>query len=181
MSATTRRRSRRPTGGSRPAILGLLPAITEADFPYLGCCYGIGVLAHHLGGRVTKERFGEEVGPVDCTVTVDGRDDPLTRGAPDRFTAFTGHKEAVQALPEGCTHLVASEPCPFQMIRYKSNVYATQFHPEADSGVFELRIEIYKDRGYFPPEDADRLVQKCRAADATVPQRILRNFVERYG
>ncbi|HHB80611.1 MAG TPA: glutamine amidotransferase, partial [Aliiroseovarius sp.] len=30
------------------AVLGLMPEITERDFPYMGCCYGIGVLAHHL-------------------------------------------------------------------------------------------------------------------------------------
>ena len=30
-------------------ILGAMPAIIDDDIPFLGCCYGIGVLAHHLG------------------------------------------------------------------------------------------------------------------------------------
>ena len=97
------------------------------------------------------------------------------------FDAFVGHKEAVQHLPERAVHLLESGPCPFQMIRHGRNVYATQFHPEADAGVFETRIRIYKDRGYFPPETADDLIAMCRAADVTVPERILRNFVARYG
>jgi len=162
------------------AVLGLMPEIVARDVPFLGCCYGIGILAHHLGAEVSKASFGEEVGVVTCTVTDAGRDDPLLAGVPDRFDAFVGHKEAVQALPAGCAHILASDPCPFQMIRHGRNVYATQFHPEADSDVFEVRIAIYRNRGYFPPEDADRLVALCRAADVQVPQRILRAFVARY-
>jgi GMP synthase (glutamine-hydrolysing) len=68
----------------------------------------------------------------------------------------------VQVLPEGCVHLVAGEACPFQMIRYGENVYATQFHPEADGEVFALRIRIYRDKGYFAPEDADALTAAAR-------------------
>ena len=162
------------------AILELMPEIAGNDLPFMGCCYGIGILAHHLGAVVSKERYGEEVGPVQCRLTESGRDEPLLDGAPDEFTAFVGHKEAVQQLPEGCAHLLSSDPCPFQMIRYKSNVYATQFHPEADSDVFEVRIRLYKNKGYFAPEDAQRLIAQCRRADVTVPEQILRNFVVAY-
>ncbi len=162
------------------AVLGLMPVITGGDVPFMGCCYGIGILAHHLGAPVTKDRYGESVGAVDCGLTDAGRTDPLLADVPDRFQAFVGHKEAVQELPDGCTHLAASGPCPFQMIRYKQNVYATQFHPEADSDGFETRIRIYRNKGYFPPENADRLIAMCRAADVHAPEKILRNFVSRY-
>lgn len=162
-------------------ILGLMPQIVDQDIPFMGCCYGIGILAHHLGAPVTKERYGEPVGPVDCTLTAEAVADPLFEGVPEAFEAFVGHKEAVQALPPDCVHLVASGPCPYQMIRNGNNVYATQFHPEADADVFALRIEIYRDRGYFPPEEADTLTAACRAADVQFPEVILRNFVRRYG
>ena len=162
------------------AVLGLMPQITGEDFPFLGCCYGIGVLGHHLGGRVSKENYSEPVGATFCEITPDGTEDPLLAGFPDRFQAFVGHKEALQALPEGAVHLLSSGPCPYQMIRYRRNVYATQFHPEADSDGFELRIRIYRNKGYFPPEDAERLIALCRASDVHMPERILRNFVSRY-
>ena len=110
-----------------------------------------------------------------------GRGDPLLDGMPDRFDAFVGHKEALQNLPEGCTHLVRSPACPFQMIRHGQNVYATQFHPEADSDGFETRIRIYRHKGYFPPETADDLIAMCRAADVFAPEIVLRNFIARYG
>lgn len=162
------------------SIFDLMPAITNNDIPFLGCCYGIGILAHHLGAKVSKERFGEAVGAVECQLTKEGNDDPLLRRLPDRFMAFVGHKEAVQNLPVGCSHLLASATCAYQMIRYKSNVYATQFHPEADSQVFEDRIKIYKNKGYLPPSSAEALIEFCHQQDVRVPGQILKNFVDAY-
>ena len=158
-------------------ILSLMPEITARDMPFMGCCYGIGILGHHLGADVSKQRYGEPVGPVACEVV---SDDPLLDGLPRAFDAFVGHKEALQELPKGCVHLLASDPCPFQMIRYGQNVYATQFHPEADGDVFEARINIYKHRGYFDPDTAEDLIATCQAAKVTVPIDILRRFVDRY-
>ena len=161
-------------------LLALMPEILSRDMPFLGCCYGIGLLAHHLGAEVSKARYGEPVGPVACQVTPEGEDDPLLKGLPGGFNALVGHKEAVQALPEGAVHLVASETCPFQMIRAGRNVYATQFHPEADGQVFADRIRIYRDRGYFDPDEAGALTEASLSTEVTVPERILRRFVERY-
>jgi len=162
------------------AVLKVMPSITAQDFPFLGCCYGIGILAHHLGANVGKTRFAENVNAADCSLTLEGQHDPLLKDLPNNFKAFVGHKEALQELPRDCAHLVTSPTCPFQMIRHKSNVYATQFHPEADSQGFELRIRIYKDKGYFPPEDATRLIGMCRSSNVHAPAGILRNFVTRY-
>jgi len=163
------------------ALLSVTAEAVARDIPFLGCCYGIGLLAHHLGAEVSKARYGEPVGPVDCRLTDAARDDPLTRDLPRDFTALVGHKEAVQELPRDCVHLVTSGPCPFQMIRCGDNVYATQFHPEADSAVFELRVKIYLHKGYFPPEQADAIIAACHAAHVHAPEKILRRFVERYG
>ena len=116
-----------------------------------------------------------------CARTEAGAGDPLLEGLPDQFDAFVGHKEAVQTLPKGAAHLLSSGPCPFQMIRHGDNVYATQFHPEADAAGFETRIRIYRHKGYFDPAEADDLIAMCRAADVRWPERILHNFVCRYG
>ena len=163
------------------AIFSLMPEVLERDMPFLGCCYGMGILAKQLGGEVSKERYGEPVGPVACEVTEAGANDPLLAGLPRTFDAFVGHKEAAQAVPSGAVHLMSSGPCPVQMIRAGNNVYATQFHPEADGEVFAERIRIYRDRGYFPPQDAETLTATCRAADVRQPVEILRRFVARYG
>ncbi len=162
------------------AIFGLMPAITSRDIPYMGCCYGIGILAHHLGAKVSKDRFFEPVGATTCELTDEGRADPLLSGLPDAFRAFVGHKEAVQELPPGCVHLAHSGPCPFQVIRYGANVYATQFHPELDGYWIERRVHIYKHHGYFPPEQVDELIALGREEDVHIPELILQRFVARY-
>jgi GMP synthase (glutamine-hydrolysing) len=162
-------------------IFALMPRIVERDVPFMGCCYGLGILAHHMGGRVGKGLYGEPIGGVDCTVTEEGAKDPLLADLPRGFRALVGHKEAVEALPDGITHLVASAPCPVQMVRTRRNVYATQFHPEANGDSFATRIRIYRDRGYFDPADAGRLTEQCLAETITVPEKILAGFVARYG
>ena len=161
-------------------LLALMPEILARDMPFLGCCYGIGLLAHHLGARVSKDRHSEPVSAVPCDVTEAGQADPLLAGLPLRFNTLVGHKEAVQELPDGAVHLMSSETCPFQMIRAGENVYATQFHPEADGQIFADRIRIYRDFGYFPPEEAAALTKACLAAEVTEPERILKRFVARY-
>ncbi len=162
------------------AVLSLMPEIIEKDIPFLGCCYGIGILVHHLARAVSKDAYAEPVGTSQCQLTEAGRADPLTRDLPAAFDAFVGHKEALQTLPAGCAHLISSPTCPFQMIRYKQNIYATQFHPEADAAEFETRINIYKHRGYFPPEEAERLIDMVHASNVHAPEKVLRNFVNRY-
>lgn len=163
------------------ACLSLMPEITENDIPFLGCCYGIGILGQHLEpGSVSKAKFGEPVSASPCRVTESGQNDPLLDGLPERFEAFVGHKEAMQHLPEGCVQLVTSDPCPFQMVRFRENVYATQFHPEADAKNFETRIGIYKHHGYFPPDEAQSLVEMVHNANVHAPAKIVRNFIDRY-
>jgi GMP synthase (glutamine-hydrolysing) len=161
-------------------VQSLMPQIVAEDIPFMGCCYGIGVLGHHLKAEVSKRAYSEPVGATGCTVTEAGREDPLLMGLPERFEAFVGHKEALQELPEGCVHLLEGDACPYQMIRYGKNVYASQFHPEADPDVFELRIHAYRNKGYFHPDEADSLIAMCRSADVHMPERILQAFVARY-
>lgn len=161
-------------------ILALMPEIVARDMPFLGCCYGLGILAHQVGGRVAKGRYAEAIGGVDCTLTEAGRSDPLLADLPEGFRALVGHKEAVEALPDGVETLVTSGPCPVQMVRAGRNVYATQFHPEANGESFATRIRIYRDKGYFPPEDAAALTEAVLAEEITVPEHILSGFVSRY-
>ncbi|MEM7723547.1 MAG: glutamine amidotransferase [Pseudomonadota bacterium] len=161
-------------------VLSLMPEILARDMPFLGCCYGMGILGHVLGAEVGKGRYSEPIGGVDCTVTEAGASDPLLDGLPTEFRALVGHKEAVEDLPEGAVHLVSSVPCPFQMIRAGRNVYATQFHPEAQGENFANRIRIYRNRGYFPAETADDLTEEVLREKVDIPEQILNRFVRRF-
>ena len=150
------------------------------DFPFLGACYGIGALGSHQGAVVDR-RHAEPVGAVSITLTPQGQQDPLLRGLPATFEAFTGHKEAISHLPRHAVLLATSPGCPVQAFRIGSAVYATQFHPELDVAGLCTRIEVYKHAGYFPPAQADEI--KARAARSVVvhPHALLRRFVRCYG
>ncbi|MCC5956711.1 MAG: glutamine amidotransferase [Natronohydrobacter sp.] len=161
-------------------ILGLMPRIVAGNVPFLGCCYGIGILGRHLGAPVSKAHHGEPVGPITCTRRPEGAADPLLEGLPDSFTALVGHKEALDSLPEGATHLLEGAQCPIQMLRYGDRVYATQFHPEADGESFALRIRVYREKGYFPPEEAAALTSRVNGVDTALSGRILANFVRHF-
>ncbi|MFC1788082.1 glutamine amidotransferase [Patescibacteria group bacterium] len=158
----------------------LLDQVVAKDFPFLGACYGIGALSKHQKGIVNKEKFSEDVGGVTIKLTEAGKNDPLTQGLPIEFRAFVGHKEACQNVASGAVLLASSDTCPVQMIRVKTNIYATQFHPELDVEGLIVRINVYKFAGYFPPEDAEPLIEQVKKEEVTVPTMILKRFVDKY-
>lgn len=157
----------------------LLDRIVAEDFPFLGACYGVGTLGLHQGAVIDRT-YGEGLGGVTISLTPEGTLDPLLAGLPERFTAFVGHKEACTVLPAGAVLLASSETCPVQMFRIRSNLYATQFHPELDADGLTTRIDIYRHAGYFPPDSAEEVMAQARQHHVTEPMAILRNFVQRY-
>ncbi|MBD8871119.1 glutamine amidotransferase [Nocardioides donggukensis] len=157
----------------------LAERVVEADFPFLGACYGIGTLGTLAGGTVDRE-YGEPIGALPVTLTEAGLADPLLGVLPETFQAFLGHKEAVRRLPRGAVLLASSRTCPVQAFRLGQNVYATQFHPELDVAALCARIEAYRDHGYFAPHEKDDLLRAARAAVVTEPPRLLARFVQRY-
>lgn len=160
-------------------LAALLDRIVAEDFPFLGACYGVGTLGLHQGAVIDRT-YGEGLGAVTISLTQEGMEDPVLKGMPGQFTAFTGHKEACTVLPAHAVLLAGSAACPVQMFRIRSNLYATQFHPELDAEGLAMRIEIYRHAGYFPPDDAEELKARARQHSVTEPMAILRNFAERY-
>lgn len=158
----------------------ILQEVFLKDYPFLGTCYGIGALAKFRNTEVSKENYSEAVGVLNLNLTDDGLTDNLTSALPKVFKAFGGHKEACQYIPDGATLLASSQDCPVQMIRFKNNIYGTQFHTELDLAGLILRINVYKDHGYFSPDAANELIEESSKHDVTYPMKILRNFVDTY-
>ncbi|RHA42707.1 glutamine amidotransferase [Cellulomonas rhizosphaerae] len=160
-------------------MAALLDRLVPADFPFLGACYGVGTLGVHQGA-VIDGTYGEPIGPVTITLTDEGRADPLLAGMPGAFEAFVGHKEACSVLPPSATLLASSPTCPVEMFRVGTNLYATQFHPELDVEGISSRIRVYRDYGYYQPDEADDVLAGVRGADVRHGHRVLAAFVERY-
>jgi GMP synthase (glutamine-hydrolysing) len=160
-------------------LAALLDEVVARDFPFLGACYGIGVIGTHQGGTVSREH-AEPIGSVTVTLTPEGRADPLLADLPERFEAFVGHKEAVGELPSHAVRLASSPACPVQAFRVGRHVYATQFHPELDIHGLCTRIDVYRHAGYFEPDQAESVKAMARAGRVFEPPKILQRFVQRY-
>lgn len=160
-------------------LRGLLDRVIDADFPFLGACYGIGTLGSHQGAVVDRE-YAEPVGAVRITLTPAGRTDPLLAELPPSFEAFVGHKEAISRLPHHAVLLASSSTCPVQAFKIGTNVYATQFHPELDLAGLCTRIDVYRHAGYFVPEAAEELKAAAGASSVIHPPAVLRRFVQQH-
>ena len=157
----------------------LLDEIVANDFPFLGACSGCGLLGSYLKTPISG-KYAEPVGGVTVSVTDDGKNDPLLVGFPGQVRVLLGHKEACNQTPIGASLLLTGEACPVQMFRVGKNVYATQFHPEADSQGFTVRINAYKYHGYFEPEQVEALIDAVSEQQTPYAQEILKRFVIRY-
>ena len=146
------------------------------DIPFLGACSGNGLLGNYLGTRIST-KYGEAVSCVTVEITEAGKQDKLLAGFPEQIDVLLGHKEAVDTTPDGATLLMSGSDCPVQMFRVGENVYATQFHPEGDAEEFILRINTYRNHGYFEPHEADELKKRVSLKPTPHAQEIDRKSV----
>ncbi len=105
------------------------PAILDLGCPVLGICYGLQLLAHHLGGLVEAaddREYGRALLKIE-------RDDPLfasLEGGAERVV-WMSHGDRVLRLPEGFETLATSDGSPFAAVRHRERpLWGVQFHPE---------------------------------------------------
>jgi len=161
-------------------LVNLMDRVIEADFPYLGACYGLGILGLQQNINVSTEKYGEKAGAATLFLTEEGKKDKLLYDFPDQFRTFLGHKESWQSCPVNAKLLVSSDDCPVHMVRIGDNVYATQFHPELDFEGVKLRAELYKDYGYFRPEEVSGIIENAKKENIIYPMKVLKRFVKSY-
>jgi len=104
------------------------PAIFSAGQPVLGICYGQQLMAHLLGGTVTRGEKGEY---GLATLELDEVADPLFAGLAGRQQIWMSHRDVVTAVPAGFTVTGRTDTCAVAAIAAaKRKLYGLQFHPE---------------------------------------------------
>ncbi|HEY8532481.1 MAG TPA: glutamine-hydrolyzing GMP synthase [Micromonospora sp.] len=104
------------------------PAIFSSGVPIFGICYGFQLMAHALGGTVTRGgrgEFGRTPLRVRATSGV------LLRELPAELPVWMSHKDAVTQPPAGFTVTAESPEAPVAVFEDLAGRRAgVQFHPE---------------------------------------------------
>ncbi len=99
----------------------------ELGVPVLGICYGIQLMGHLLGGRVSKSDH-REYGHGVLTIAKPGR---LFAKLPRRLKVWNSHGDRLIKLPPGFSAIGTTDNSEFAVIEdRKRNFYGIQFHPE---------------------------------------------------
>src|SRR5216110_2392490 len=103
------------------------PEIFSLGIPVLGICYGLMLMAHHLGGQVvfTGRR---EYGPGMLRIR---NGSELFEGLGSHLDVWNSHGDEVTALPKGFRVVGSTEGCDFAAVEDRQRkLYGLQFHPE---------------------------------------------------
>lgn len=103
------------------------PEIFSLGVPVLGICYGLMLMAHHLGGRVVftgRREYGAGVLHVR-------NGSELLDGLGGQLDVWNSHGDEVTALPKGFRIAGTTDGCDFAAVEDpQRKLYGLQFHPE---------------------------------------------------
>ncbi|MCB9578093.1 MAG: glutamine amidotransferase [Polyangiaceae bacterium] len=150
-----------------------LAGVVAAGLPVFGLCFGHQMLAQALGGRVTANPRGREIGTVTIRRVAD--DELLSDST---FDANMTHVDSVVELPPGARRIGESDLDPNAAIRFGPRVWGVQFHPEFDATTLRAYVRQRADvlqREGFAPEALE-----AAASDAPRSRALLARFVARF-
>jgi len=102
--------------------------VLEQNVPVLGICYGMQLLAQHLGGIVAPAAK-REYGPSE--VELIGSANPLFGTLESSLQVWMSHGDRIETLPPGFRALARSGNSPLAaMGDLERGLYGIQFHPE---------------------------------------------------
>jgi len=135
------------------AIEAWIPALIDAEVPFLGICYGHQLLGRAMGGTVENHPRGKEVGTFDITLSPACEDDPLFSALPQHFPVHATHTQSVTMLPPGAVLLAGNDFEPHHAMRMGPCAWGVQFHPE-------YNVPVIKDYIRAQAEDLSRAGQQ---------------------
>ncbi|HEV3406048.1 MAG TPA: glutamine-hydrolyzing GMP synthase, partial [Candidatus Dormibacteraeota bacterium] len=102
------------------------PDALRSGVPVLGICYGMQLIAHHLGGKVDPGH-AREYGPALLSVR---EPNVLFRGLHGELPVWMSHGDHVSEMPPGFQLLATSGNSPVAAFTDGRGIFGIQFHPE---------------------------------------------------
>lgn len=149
-----------------------LARAVPTGLPIFGICFGHQLLGQALGGLVTKNPRGREIGTVELEVLVPG-DDPLL-GASGYLVNMT-HVDSVVTLPPGACLLARTAQDENAAVFFGHRTWGVQFHPEMDAEI--VKHYLLARRGALQTEGLDADKSLLAARDTPESRALLRRFV----
>jgi GMP synthase (glutamine-hydrolysing) len=116
-----------PESTLAPDALECDPAVYASGLPLLGICYGMQLLAKHLGGTLVPLAHAE-FGPAQLTLAATSA---LFLGVPHESRVWMSHGDSVTEPPAGFLALAHTPRCAIAAIGDDARkIYGVQFHPE---------------------------------------------------
>jgi len=139
------------------------PEIFGMGIPVLGICYGIQLMAYHLGGSVEfSDRREYGAGTLSVTGT-----SPLFDGLPSKLQVWNSHGDKITQMPRGFEAIGTTENSAYAAIQHRGrSLFGLQFHPEVAHtplGKDVLENFIYRACGCSPDWTMGSFIeQTCR-------------------
>lgn len=129
-----------------PWLVQVRELIRSAAFdgvPTLGICLGHQLVAVALGGDVSVNLRGQQLGLVETGWLPAAADDPLLSPTRDggKVRGIHWNNDIVSRLPQGATVLAQTPAGEPQVVRFAPTVWGVQLHPEADEVITALWAE----------------------------------------
>ena len=147
--------------------------VVEGGAAVLGICFGHQLLAQALGGEVSDNPRGVEVGTVEVRLQPAATGDPLFTGLPATMNLHVSHRQSVMGLPPGATALARSDLDDHQAFVVGDRAWGVQFHPEFSAPIISGYIEYHAAKGGLV-RDGSTLLAEVR--DTPFGGILLRNF-----
>lgn len=109
----------------------------------IGVCFGHQMVAHALGGKVSKSPKGWGVGIRDFQVT---QRQPWMNADDKNISLIFSHQDQVDQLAPGAELLATDEFCPNQVAQIGSHILSFQGHPEFSEAFAKDRLVSRKDK-----------------------------------